>query len=231
MESNFVDVWHGCLLQPYQDIDSLLSIMSEQEKQKANTFKLDAMRTRYIAVRTTLRQVLASYLGSDPVKLEFKAAEHGKPFLVCESLHFNLSHTANQLVIAVANFPHIGIDIEEIKSRSNFESLAARSLSVNELKAWRHLTEDAQRQSFYRLWTKKEAFMKAVGRGLAMGLQQCEVELASGGQLKTIPQEYGAATDWLTTELAIDASVHAALVTPRSQYELTMRQLYSEANF
>ena len=231
MESNFVDVWHGGLLQPYDDIDSLSALLSEQERLKATAFKNDDMRRRYIAVRAKLRRIIAGYLKTDPAELQFKVAEHGKPYLACGSVHFNLSHTANHLVIAVANFPNIGIDIEKIKFRNNFDGLAARCFSVDELQAWRQLSVDEQTQAFYRLWVKKEAFVKAIGRGLAMGLQQCEVELVAGGQLKAIPSEYGVADDWLTTEVLIEASVNTALVTPMRRFQLKMRLLESDVNF
>ena len=231
MESNFVDVWHGSLLQPYDDIDSLSAMLSEQERLKATTFKNDDMRRRYIAVRAKLRRIIASYLKSDPAELQFKVAEHGKPYLACGSVHFNLSHTANHLVIAVADFPDIGIDIEEAKSRNNFDSLAERCFSVAELRAWRLLAPDEREQAFYRLWVKKEAFVKAVGRGLALGLQLCEVELAAGGQLKAVPSDYGAAADWLVTEVVLGPSVHSALVMPWCQFKLRMRLLDSDVNF
>lgn len=228
MVSNFVDVWHGCLLQSREDIDGLSVLMSEQEKLKADTFKHCDMRRRYVAVRATLRRVLAGYLSSDPAALEFNVSEHGKPYLVCGSIHFNLSHTANHLLIAVANFPDIGIDIEEIKSRVNFDGLAARCFSTRELQTWRRLSLDEQQQTFYRLWVKKEAFVKAVGRGLALGLDQCEVELAADGQLLVIPSAYGVATDWLMTEMAIDSAVQAALATRSCQYDLRLMSLDNE---
>lgn len=231
MKSNFVDVWHGHLLQPDDDIDSLLVRLNEPERLKAGAFKSDDMRRRYIAVRAKLRGIIASYLSADPAVLQFNIAEHGKPYLACRSVHFNLSHTANHWVVAVANFPDIGIDIEQIKPRSNLDGLAARCFSVGEFQAWKWLGVDEQAQAFYRLWVKKEAFAKAVGRGLALGVQQCEFDLVSGGQLKAIPSEYGLAADWLTTEVVLDASVHSALVTPKCQFQLKMRWLDGDANF
>lgn len=231
MESNFVDVWHGGLLQPYDDIDSLSALLSEQERLKATAFKNDDMRRRYVAVRAKLRRIIASYLKSDPAELQFIVAEHGKPYLACGSVHFNLSHTANHLVIAVANFPNIGIDIEKIKFRNNFDGLAARCFSVDELQAWRQLSVDEQTQAFYRLWVKKEAFVKAVGRGIALGLDQCQIGLSTGGQLSAVPQCYGDAAEWLVLEIEIESSVFSALVTPRRGFELRMKLLNRDTNF
>ena len=231
MESNFVDVWYGGLLQPYDDIDSLLAMLSEQERLRAATFKSDEMRRRYIAVRAKLRVIIASYLKSDPAGFDFKIAEHGKPYLACGSVHFNLSHSANNLVIAVANFPNIGIDIEEIKSRNNFAGLAARCLSVDELQAWRQLSVDEQKQAFYRLWVKKEAFVKAVGQGISLGLDQCQVDLSVGGQFSSIPKGYGEAAEWMIVEIKTESSVCSALVTPRCQFKLAMRFLEDEVDF
>ncbi|OAI13115.1 4-phosphopantetheinyl transferase [Methylomonas lenta] len=227
MNGNFVDVWCGCLSTDPKTTASLLAILSESERQKAESFNIAVMRQRYIAVRALLRQTLASYLPEQPINLSFETSVHGKPYLACRSLHFNISHTADILMIAVANFADIGIDIEVIKPRSSLDSLAARCFSTLELQEWQQLPPAQRLAAFYSLWTKKEAFVKAVGRGIALGLEQCEVEMCSQGQLRAIPEEYGAAGDWQITELPIDPPACAALVTRNCDFSL--RHLILEA--
>lgn len=226
MDGKFVDVWQGDLQPAAKNSVNLLDILSETERQKAETFRIPVMRQRYIAVRALLRQTLADYLPTQPNHLAFKTSTHGKPYLVCESLHFNISHTADRLMIAVANFTDIGIDIEVIKPRSSLDSIAARCFSMRELHDWQQLPIEHRPVAFYRLWTKKEAFVKAVGRGIALGLELCEVQLQAGGQLNGIPAEFGVASDWWVTELGVTEQYAAALVTPA--YHFKLRQLSLE---
>lgn len=220
MNGNFVDVWYGRLPAVPETSTRLLAMLNETERQKAQSFSMPLMRQRYVAVRALLRHTLASYLHEEPVKLSFETNVHGKPHLACGTVHFNISHAADILMIAVANFANIGIDIEVIKPRSNLESLAARCFSTRELKDWQQLHPEQRPAAFYRLWTKKEAFVKAVGRGIALGLEQCEVSMPLGGQLCAIPVEYGAAVDWQITELSIDPPACAALVTRNCDFSL-----------
>ena len=220
MKQNFVDVWYGQLTLAPGNRQALLAMLNDSERQKARSFKLEAMSDRHIAARGLLRQTLASYLPVDPAGLQFELGEHGKPGLACASLHFNLSHTADTLLIAIADFADIGVDIEAIRPRSSLDSLARRCFSEREFQHWRQLPPSQQMVEFYRLWTKKEAFVKAVGRGIALGLEQCELEPGEGGGLLSVPAEYGPATAWKAIELRVEANACAALVTPNRGFVL-----------
>lgn len=225
MESKFIDVWNAQLDLATDTIQSLLAILNDGERQKAQTFKFPLLRDRFIAVRGLLRQTLANYLNVEPATLSFETGEHGKPSLACDSLHFNLSHTADRLLIAVANFPDVGIDIETIASRSSLDGIAKRVFSKNEFIQWQQLAPEQQLAGFYRLWTKKEAFVKAVGRGIALGMELCEFELEANGQLIAIPAEYGMPSDWQVTELLVLPEISAALVTTRCGFELRRHEI------
>lgn len=227
----FVDVWCGGLALSAEMQKKLAAVLDDDERQKANVFKLPLLRERYIAVRGLLRLALASYLDAEPASLRFEAGEYGKPALSCGSLHFNLSHSDDRLLIAVADFPDVGIDIEAIKPRGSLDALAERCFSERELALWRQLPEDRQMMGFYRLWTKKEAFVKAVGRGLALGMELCEFDLEPGGQLRGAPAEYGPASAWRVTELQIATDACAALVTRGFDFELRGRKFEEEPWF
>lgn len=216
MTAHFVDVWQGRLSLSADTLARLASRLSDDETLKAQAFKFPTLGDRYIAARGMLRETLAGYLAVDPAVLKFVSGPYGKPALLDEALHFNISHTADSLLIAVANFADIGIDMEAIKLRRNFDSLAERCFSDREYQGWCELPVELQAEAFYRLWTKKEAFVKAVGRGIALGLEQCEFALGSGGQLVAIPDEYGPASAWLVQELDVDDAVKPALDYCRS---------------
>jgi len=225
MEQQFVDIWSARLTLAPETLQTLYGILDERERQKAQTFKFGVMRDRFIAVRSLLRQTLADYLKVEPAGLQFDIGEYGKPFLACGSLHFNLSHTGDYLLIAVANFPDIGVDIEKLKERSSLDAIAKRIFSEGELRQWRQLAPEQQLTGFYRLWTKKEAFVKAVGRGIALGMELCEFELQQGGQLIAIPAEYGTVVDWRVTELEVFCGLSAALVAKCRDFELRQREI------
>ncbi len=223
MEHHFVDVWHAGLVPDTESLTSMVAVLDEREKNKVDTFKLPLARNRYIAVRALLRQILAGYLQTDPAKLQFTVGEYGKPALACDTVHFNISHTGDHLLIAVADMPDIGIDIETLKPRAHLDGLARRCFTVREYNAWRQLTMAESVNTFYRLWSKKEAFVKAIGRGIGLGLDQCEVDWDMDGQLLAIPAEYGEANDWRVTEISV-TSACAALVTPRREFKLRHRR-------
>jgi 4'-phosphopantetheinyl transferase len=216
VSKHFVDVWQGGLSLSADTLACLASRLSDEETLKAQAFKFPTLRDRYIAARGMLRETLAGYLAVDPTALKFVSGPYGKPALLDEALHFNISHTADSLLIAVANFSDIGIDIEAVKLRRNFDSLAQRCFSEPEYQGWCGLPAEMQAEAFYRLWTKKEAFVKAVGRGIALGVEQCEFALDVGGQVLAIPDEYGPASAWLVHELDVGDAVNPALDHCRS---------------
>lgn len=220
MNAHFVDVWQGKLNLPAETLGRLALLLSEEESAKAQSFKFPHLRNRYVAAHGMLRQTLASYLAVDPAGLRFGTGDYGKPELIGDVLHFNVSHTADTLLIAVADMADIGVDIETVKPHRNLASLAERCFSEREYYEWRQLAADEQLLVFYRLWTKKEAFVKAVGRGIALGVERCEFDWIHGGCLLAIPDEYGPAAAWKVHELQVDAGFSAALVTPNVRYDL-----------
>ena len=228
MRHRFVDVWQADLNQYARCLSKLTAVLSDRERQRADTFQQPLLRNRYMAVRAITRHVLASYLSAKPADLQFTLGEHGKPALISDSLHFNISHTDQLLLIAVGNLPDIGVDIELIKTRSNMGGMAKRCFAERELKIWQQLSEPQSQETFYRLWTKKEAFVKATGRGIALGLNRCEVEPQIAGQLISIPKEYGMASDWKITEISLVKGFCAALATPNLGFEL--RHLFFNMN-
>lgn len=220
MKQYFVDVWHGDLRLSAAALQQLTGLVTDDEKSKAEAFKSTLLRDRYLAVRGLLRQTLAAYLDVQPSTLVFETGQYGKPALVGGALHFNLSHSADTLLIAVADFADIGVDIEISRPRQHLDSLAERCFSDQEHQAWCNLSADEQLDAFYRLWTKKEAFVKAVGRGIALGIEQCEFELGKSGQLLAIPPAYGPVSAWMVHELDVDGASCAALATPACSYDL-----------
>lgn len=185
------------------------------DEQRAFRSLPEAVRDQKALVRGCLRTVLAGYLGDDPKQVRFSTGLYGKPLLVGHDLQFNISHSGDWLVIAVANVSTVGVDVECVKPRASLDQVARRCFSETEYRHWRALPVDQQLRCFYRLWTIKEAFVKAVGRGLALGLSACEVDCVEFDRLLGVPDDCGgAADDWAVKTLPMDEAVVGAVVVP-----------------
>lgn len=158
-----VDIW-------FTQLDATdADLLSEDEITRASRFVRGWDRVRFVAGRTWLRRVLASYLDVSPAEIRFEYGERGRPFLTSGALDFNLAHSANHAILAVASSGPVGADIEIVRIGA-FELESARLvLSPNELRAI-EMSEDGHRD-FLRAWVRKEAYAKASGTGLNESLK------------------------------------------------------------
>ncbi len=228
MSQNFVDLWSADLSDVEVERAHALAVLSAQELLRLAGFKQAVLADRYIAVRFIVRTVLADYLQVAPASLEFTVAEYGKPVLQGHDLAFNIAHSGDRLLIAISNLSHIGVDIEQIRPRSNLAALVRRCCSPVECQFWAGLAEADQQRYFYEFWVRKEAFVKAVGRGIALGLDQCELALPAMDGFERVPVQVGHAVDWQVTAVGVGDGFVAALVAPARlavsrQYEVSLR--------
>ena len=224
MVRNFVELWHGELLSE----DSLSKGMTEQiywpllnhdEREKAATFGRPDLQKKYIKTRGVLRKILSSYLDTEPQNIIIKTGEYGKPFLVEGSVSFNVSHTGNKFVVVVSNIGDIGVDIEHCRKRKNISALVRKCFSEVEISYWSFLSEEDKTMMFFRFWVRKEAFVKAVGRGLALGLDQCIINPRNQARFLDIPEIYGLASDWKILDVSLDHDDICAVVTKNQDFK------------
>jgi 4'-phosphopantetheinyl transferase len=213
---HFVDIWYTKLSDGSED-GSLWSVLDEQERCKANSIKNERVRSQFILVRGSVRMILGKYLATEPMELKFETGHHGKPALIGGGVFFNISHSGSLLLIAVSDMAEIGVDIEQIKQRGSLDEMARRCFSEYEFKVWKASSLSEQEQVFYRLWTIKEAFVKSVGRGIALGLDRCEVNMADFAKFVSVPTGYGDAENWRISELFFE-DYCGALVTPNLDF-------------
>ncbi len=146
---------------------SLQSILTRQEKDRAQAFKFDVHRERYILRRGLLRQRLASYTGQSAATVHLHYSASGKPLLAPDSnptdLHFSLSHRNDTVLYAFARHHEIGIDLECLAPAPDLMALAEHHFSPQEVAALRRTPADQRDHRFYELWTCKEAYLKARG--------------------------------------------------------------------
>lgn len=187
IDTGIVDLWlfHLNIAQP--QIKQFYPLLSQEEKQRSERLVNFIHRKRMIASQGFLRSVLASYLKQPAETLKFRRAERGKPSLDSVStypdLQFNLSHSHNLAILAVARQQELGIDIEYMQKKHNWKKIVHRFFTESEQQAINRLPEEHQKQAFYQVWTRKEAHMKVTGLGL---------HLAPGHFTVTVPPQDAA---------------------------------------
>lgn len=172
-----VHVWCGSLASPPEaEANEMcageIKILSPAEIAQAARFSRPLLRHRYLQIRIWVRQRLADYISMPAGELAFARADSGKPYLLNTPINFNLSHCADRLVLAIANHWMPGIDLEQVSERHQCRSIAERYFHPIEVAGLQALPPEEQMQGFYRYWTLKEAFFKALGTGLSTGMDK-----------------------------------------------------------
>jgi len=202
------------------------NLLDHAEQKKAAAMISEQQRIRFTEVRAKLRWVLAIHLRVDAKTLVFSQAEHGKPFLPdYPDCHFNISHSGDFLAIAVTNSGEIGIDIEQLKQKSDFYPLVKRCFSEVEQAYWMGLPEAQKCKEFYRYWTRKEAFVKATGRGIALGLNQCVISTDDPSKMLNIPDGYGQEKNWRLYELDCPEGFSGAIAIRGADFKIRYKSL------
>ena len=210
-----IHIWEFRSEMPVSRAEDIAALLSPDERERAARFHFQRDSQRYTMTRARTRAILGAYLQSDPGKLKFKYSAREKPSLADESadIRFNVSHSGDHAMVAVAIGREIGIDIEQIRSDVEFEKLAERFFSPGERKFMRNLADDKKLRAFFRLWTCKEAFLKAHGTGLSRPLSSFDVSLEDcPGQLLRIKGDAGEENRWSLVELESVSRYPAAAV-------------------
>ena len=142
-----------------------------------------------------LRHILATYVAARPADISFSANEFGKPFLderfASSGIYFNVSHSKNLVVIGVAFDRQIGVDVEFVRPINDLDSVARRCFTDFERELLAPGGLDWKTSSFFSCWTRKEAFVKAIGKGLSVPLNSFTASLprsVTSGRLPSIPE-------------------------------------------
>jgi 4'-phosphopantetheinyl transferase len=217
LKNNEVHVWRASLeMTPYQ-VKTLEQLLSADEMDKAERFHFQKDRDHFIAARGILRSILGRYLKMNPDKLKIYYGPYGKPALDekthGKSLRFNASHSHGLALFSFALDREIGVDLEYIRSDLSDGNIAAQFFSQREAVALNALPENVRQKAFFTLWTRKEAYLKAQGRGLSGDLKQLEV-FPSLGYPSEFPEINGSSQEespWLLMDLAVLPEYAAAL--------------------
>jgi len=215
------------------DLDALarsetqwLNLLSRDEQDRAGRFRFPIHRQRFTAGRGLLRTLLGSYLNIDPREVIFRYSEKDKPRLADlfakSSLQFNLSHSDNVILLGFTLGRDIGVDVEKLRVNFNVLEIAERFFSESERNALAALPLSQHHQAFFNCWTRKEAFVKAVGEGLSLPLDQFDVSLAPGqsAELLATRPDPGEAARWSLWALDAGPGCAAAVVVRGSNLRI-----------
>src|SRR5262245_28049295 len=170
-----VHVWCVGLDPPAEHVPALAALLAPDERTRAARVLREERRQRFVVARGILRTLLARYLAADPAALRFEYEPHGKPALAGGALSFNLSHSHDVALVAVVRGRAIGIDVERVRNTLEVARLASRFFSAPEQASLEALPGAEQVDRFFRLWTAKEAYLKATGEGMSRALRTFDV--------------------------------------------------------
>jgi 4'-phosphopantetheinyl transferase len=203
--------------------------LSGDERAKAKRFVLERDRRRYIVSRASLRRLLSEYVGIPPDSLQFRYGSCGKPELVLassEPLFFNLAHSGEISVVAVTAAGRIGVDVEHARS-FEMDDLARLFFSPAEAAEFFTLSASQRQQGFFSCWTRKEAYLKACGRGLSIPLNSFAVSLRPGETARLIAtgDDPDEAARWTLKDVNVPVEYYASVAVRAPNFELAYRSL------
>ncbi len=214
-------LWLARLDPPIRSVSLLYQTLSPDEQDRARRFRFEEDRRRFVVARGVLRAILGAYTNLPPVQLRFTYSPAGKPELDPQTGHhsaspsFNLSHSGELALYAICLHRRVGVDIEQVRPRAAEEHIAERFFSPREVDALRSLPPDEQAPAFFRCWTRKEAYVKARGEGLAIPLNRFVVSLRPGepAALLDAGDENEQATDWFLHAVYVAPGYEAAVAS------------------
>lgn len=221
LPANAIHIWAARSDAECQSEPGALAILGATERERADRFRFDRDRGRFVSSHVFLRRILGAYLGIGAEAVEFDYGAQGKPVLRdgcgLSGLHFSLAHSEELTLIAIAREP-LGIDVEKVKSIPDYESLARRHFSGREQAAIRGLPAELRYRAFYACWTRREAVLKAGGTGLAAlcGLQAVEFDLDFGVQRVRVQDGQASTTEWIVADLEPCEDALGAVAVPET---------------
>ena len=211
-----VTVWQVHGLSDEAVLAECRSVLSPDEIKRAERFRVERPRNEFTIARATLRMLLGDSLQVDPKTLAFDIGQFGKPSLKNHDLEFNVSHSGEVVLIAIGGTRTLGVDVEIEKSHRNFLRLAQRFFAPGEVARLESVAAEQQTAAFYRCWTRKEAYLKARGTGITLGLDTFEVAFLPGeaeAVVRTPPDD--APENWVVHEIDAAPGHAAALIVAR----------------
>lgn len=188
LKINEVHIWSTYLLENPKNLDLQYSCLSIEERKRAERFYFARDKRKFIQGRCLLRSIIAGYTGISANEVQFKYNEYGKPKLKNNriGLSFNVSHSHDFIVLAFIRNNVVGIDIELTKEEDISWLINADIFTNNEINLFKDLVSSSTRKIFYKLWSGKEAYLKALGVGLSIPLNSVEITFIEDKKIKLV---------------------------------------------
>lgn len=213
---NEVHIWRATLDRSLAEVEGLAPILSADERNRAERFHFEHDRQRFIVARGLLRTILSNYIGMPASRLQFDYGHHGKPAIKNTPVRFNLSHSKDLALYAITRDREVGIDVEFIRPINDAEQIANRYFSKCENAIFQALSSTEKPAGFFHHWTRKEAYLKAVGDGLAVGNDDFDETVAIKGD---------RANRWFLRSFFPAASYQATVAVEGSGWDIVCLQV------
>lgn len=202
--------------------------LSDEERLRAAQYRFELHRRRFIASHGILRILLGRYLHCHPASVQFEIGNNGKPRLPDNAFEFNMAHSGDRALIAVTSGTPVGADLEFIREMPDALQIAARFFSPSESATLASLPADKRARAFFHCWTRKEAFVKAIGEGLAHPLDTFSVSLDSEARLLHLEGDVDAPSRWAFHHIGFEPDCVGAIAIRRQFTRLRLFRFCSD---
>jgi 4'-phosphopantetheinyl transferase len=222
-----VHIWCLPLDLPQQEQERCLSLLAPDEKTRAEKFYFEKARDHFIAGRGLLRTLLGGYLKMEPAHLQLGYEPQGKPVLQGNlqnlPIQFNISHSEGLGVFALSLDHRVGVDIECVRPMADLDDLAQHFFTAKESALISSLSGNRKQELFYKIWTCKEAYLKAVGAGLFIPLDQIEVKFEADGSVCLISHDGMEMNDWQSHLFSPQVNYQCAVCVEGNNVEIVFQ--------
>jgi len=226
IQRNEVDVWLARLDPTVAAIAQCRTLLSEDERTRADRFHFERDRTAYTMARAALKTLLGKYLGLSTAEIQFQYTAHGKPYLAPAAnslgISFNISHSYGLALLAFAIGRKVGVDVERIRPDFGTLEIARRFFSSREIESLLAQPPEQQADCFFNCWTRKEAYIKAIGEGLSCPLHLFDVTLAMDEPARLLATRVNSedASKWSLHNLDVGAGHKAAVIAEGTDWQV-----------
>ena len=220
-----IHVWSVPLIVDSAELAQLAGMLTDSERERAARYLFAKDRNQFTITRARLRLLVSHYLGIDPTCVTFGSSNTGKPTLPGTNLSFNVSHSHGLALIALAEGRELGVDVERIRTYPTHLDMATRYFTPGESQRLNTLPPTETERAFFHVWTRKEAFLKAIGLGLSHSLERFEVSVPPDDpcRLLHIDGDEVVAAGWTLMNLELEAGYVGALAVEGTGYNVEVR--------
>ena len=214
-DRDVIDLWRFALDEnDATALETSWAALAPDERTRAERLIIPAKRRQFVVGRARLRTILARHLDRDPASLTFAYGAHGKPEIPeYPELSFNLSHSGDTALLGVCFARRLGVDVEETRPGRDFVAIAEHFFSGEERAALDRIGDATRAHAFYRAWTRKEAYLKAIGTGLSFASTRFTITFDPDRPSSVVATEYPGdrPENWRVVDVEPGRSCAAAL--------------------